>query len=108
MTALPVLKGKHVVLRPLCVTDKVDRFACGRNAEYVRMMGGDSRNMPPLTPEEVDWWFDRMMANGGILEPRGFANSPLPLSGQSCLSPLPPVSEEVAKWRWRLETLDFQ
>ena len=60
MNAVPVLKGKHVVLRPLRPMDKVDRFACGRNAEYVRMMGGDFRNMPPLTPEEVDAWYDRM------------------------------------------------
>ena len=61
MPAVLVLKGKHVVLRPLRPMDKVDRFACGRNAEYVRMMGGDFRNMPPLTPEEVDAWYDRMV-----------------------------------------------
>ncbi len=62
MTALPVLKGKHVVLRPPRPIDKTDRFACGRNAEYVRMMGGDFERMPPLTPEEVDAWYDRMAA----------------------------------------------
>ena len=26
------------------------------------MMGGDYRGMPPLTPEEVDAWFDKMAA----------------------------------------------
>ena len=60
MPAVPTLKGRHVLLRPLRVTDKVDRFACGRNSEYVRMMGGDHLQMPPLTPEEVDVWYDRM------------------------------------------------
>jgi ribosomal-protein-alanine N-acetyltransferase len=60
VAAVPVLKGKHVVLRPPRPTDKVDRFACGRNSEYVRMMGGDYGTMPPLTPEEVDVWYDRM------------------------------------------------
>ncbi len=60
MPAVPVLRGKHVLLRPLRINDKLDRFACGRNAEYVRMMGGDFEAMPPLTPEEVDAWYDRM------------------------------------------------
>ena len=62
MNAVAVLKGKHVSLRPLRVNDKLDRFGCGRNAEYVWMMGGDFERMPPLTPEEVDAWYDRMSA----------------------------------------------
>jgi ribosomal-protein-alanine N-acetyltransferase len=68
MPAVHVLKGKHILLRPLRVNDKIDRIACGRNFEYVRMMGGDYERMPPLTPEEVDAWFDRMAS-----EPHGWA-----------------------------------
>lgn len=62
MPAVPILRGRLAVLRPLRETDRLDRFACGRNSEYVRMMGGDYLHMPPLTPEEVDGWFDRMAA----------------------------------------------
>ncbi|MBP2019032.1 RimJ/RimL family protein N-acetyltransferase [Symbiobacterium terraclitae] len=59
---VPVLKGARVVLRPPREQDKQDRLACGRSAEYIRMVGGDHRRVAPLTPEQVDRWYERLLA----------------------------------------------
>lgn len=62
MTPVPVLRGQRLVLRTPRESDKRDRLACGRNPEEVRMYGGDHRDLPPLTPEEVERWYARQCA----------------------------------------------
>jgi RimJ/RimL family protein N-acetyltransferase len=45
-------------LRPPRPEDKETRRAYGRNAEYLRLDGDDPRNATPLTPDELDGWYD--------------------------------------------------
>ncbi|MHB9144956.1 MAG: hypothetical protein ACYC5Y_06425 [Symbiobacteriia bacterium] len=52
-----ILRAPTVTLRPLREEDKADRLACGRQAEYVRMVGGDPRNLRPFTREDANRWF---------------------------------------------------
>lgn len=59
---VPTLKGDRLVLRPPREQDKLDRLSYGRNAEYVRMAGGDHRHLPPLTAEQVERWYQRLLA----------------------------------------------
>ena len=49
----PMLAGKNLVLRRPQEQDIEDRLAYGRHVEIVRMYGGDTRNMKPLTREEA-------------------------------------------------------
>jgi ribosomal-protein-alanine N-acetyltransferase len=49
----PTLTGKRVTLRRPRDQDVEDRLKYGRHAEIVRMYGGDSRDMKPLTREEA-------------------------------------------------------
>ena len=55
-----ILTGSQVVLRPPRETDKGDRLACGRDAEFRKMVGGDPRSLPPLTVAEVEAWYDQL------------------------------------------------
>jgi RimJ/RimL family protein N-acetyltransferase len=57
---LPELRGLQVLLRSPREADKSDRLECGRDAEFVRMVGGDPSELPPLTVEEVDRWYERI------------------------------------------------
>lgn len=50
------------MLRPPRVQDKQDRLACGRDPEYVRMVGGNYRNVRPLTAEQVERWYQLLLA----------------------------------------------
>lgn len=63
MDRVPVLRGEHVVLRPPQPSDRLDRLACGRHAEYVRMVGGDYRNVAVLTEDEADRWYSRLASS---------------------------------------------
>ena len=53
----PLLKGKAIILRPPRASDKHERLAYGRDAEFRRMVGGDPRTLPPLTEAEVKVWY---------------------------------------------------
>lgn len=57
IVARPVLGEGGLVLRPPRPSDKQDRFNCGTDPEFVRMRGGDYRDIPPLTREDVDRWY---------------------------------------------------
>lgn len=52
----PLLKGARLLLRPPRAQDKQDRLAAGRDLAYRKMVGGDPRTLPRLTPDEVDEW----------------------------------------------------
>src|SRR5882724_11027852 len=52
-----VLRGDRLVLRSPVESDKRDRLAYGRNAEFRRMVGGNPATMPPLIQEEVEMWY---------------------------------------------------
>jgi [ribosomal protein S5]-alanine N-acetyltransferase len=49
----PIIKGKNVILRKPKESDIIDRYNCGRSKELVRMYGGDTRNLKPLTMAEA-------------------------------------------------------
>jgi RimJ/RimL family protein N-acetyltransferase len=52
-----VLQGKSLMLRRPQESDKLDRLAAGRNAEFRKMVGGDPYDCPPLTQAEVEQWY---------------------------------------------------
>ena len=60
MEELPALNGPRLLLRTPRGSDRRDRLSCGRNAEYVRMLAGDDRNLAPMTAEEADRWYARL------------------------------------------------
>jgi RimJ/RimL family protein N-acetyltransferase len=60
MNQSPLLEGKRVLLRKPVRQDVEDRMECGRHPEIVRMYGGDTRNMMPLTKDEVISWYDKV------------------------------------------------
>src|SRR5438128_172024 len=66
----PVLHSERVILRPARAQDKRDRLACGRSAEFVRMVGGDDRDLQPLTPEDAGRWYHAVCTDplGWIIE----------------------------------------
>ncbi|MCA1066189.1 GNAT family protein (plasmid) [Rossellomorea sp. AcN35-11] len=49
----PTIKGEKVILRKPRDSDIIDRYNCGRRKELVRMYGGDTRKIKPLTMEEA-------------------------------------------------------
>ena len=51
------LQGSRVLLRGFEERDKGARLASGRHAEEVRMYGGDTGGLAPLTAEDVDRWY---------------------------------------------------
>ena len=57
-----ILRSERVLLLPPQSSDKTDRLAIGRHAEFVRMNGGDDRALTPLTAEEVERWYARLAA----------------------------------------------
>lgn len=52
-----------VVLREPRETDRDDRLAIGRHAEFVLLVGGDDRDLATLTGEEVDAWYRDVAAD---------------------------------------------
>ncbi len=73
MDHLPVLRGERVVLRSPKPSDRLDRLACGRHVEYVRMVGGDHRYVAELTVEEADRWYSGVVRCplGWVIEAEG-------------------------------------
>jgi [ribosomal protein S5]-alanine N-acetyltransferase len=59
----PTIKGERVILRKPKDSDITDRYNCGRSKELVRMYGGDTRNIKPLTMEDATRFIDRILAN---------------------------------------------
>jgi RimJ/RimL family protein N-acetyltransferase len=59
---LSELRGPRVLLRPPRDADKSERLKYGRNAEFVRMVGGDPDAMSPLTVDEVGRWYDQTVS----------------------------------------------
>lgn len=51
------LKGKHIILRAPKETDIEDYLQCGKNPEIIRMYGGDTRYITPLTREKAIKWY---------------------------------------------------
>jgi len=58
----PSLHGASLTLRPPLPRDIDDRLRCGRDAEFVRMCGGDARQVAPLTIEDARGWYARQRA----------------------------------------------
>jgi len=59
----PTITGKHVVLRAPCETDIEERLKIGRSTEYIRMCGGDTRNLPLFTRDDALRWYEFITSN---------------------------------------------
>ncbi len=55
---VPRLEASRVVLRPLREDDKIAKLAIPRDAEYVRLNGGDPSEAGPRSPRDVDDWYE--------------------------------------------------
>ena len=58
------MRSERLLLRAPRAADKKDRLACGRDPELVRMYGGDSRQVGPLTARAVDSWYQAVCGDG--------------------------------------------
>ena len=56
----PLLEDESVILRAPRESDKQDRLAYGRDADFRKMVGGDPRTLPPLTTAEVEQWYHQV------------------------------------------------
>ena len=65
---VPTLRGERLTLRAPTASDAGDRLRAGRHAEFVRLCGGDTRDLQPLTAAEAAAWYRRLAA-----EPLGWA-----------------------------------
>ncbi|MHB1683968.1 MAG: GNAT family N-acetyltransferase [Bacilli bacterium] len=63
MNKSPTIQGKNVVLRKPKESDTLDRYNCGRSEELVRMYGGDTRNLKPLTMEDAKKFVDSVLSH---------------------------------------------
>ncbi len=59
----PILENGSVVLRPPRPEDKEARLAYGHHPEFIRLDGDDPRRLSPLTPEDIDRWYDLFRAD---------------------------------------------
>lgn len=60
---LPVLRSQRLILRQPIATDIADRHALGRDPEIYRMLGADTRSLPPLTEEQAKAWVENIAAH---------------------------------------------
>jgi len=56
MPSLPTLYGPRILLRAPRPGDEADRLHCGRDADFVRGVGGDPRDLRQLTAEDAAGW----------------------------------------------------
>lgn len=57
----PVLRGAHVLLRPVRPQDQQERLAHGRDPEFHRMVGGSpERAHQPLTHADAERWYEQI------------------------------------------------
>lgn len=59
----PTLRGERVLLRSPRPDDTADRLRCGRDMEFRRMVGGDTRTNPPFTAAEAEEWCGKIAAD---------------------------------------------
>jgi RimJ/RimL family protein N-acetyltransferase len=59
----PVLQGVRLRLRSVADGDTEARLALGNHAEIVRLFGGSTRELRPLTREAASAWCDRLKAH---------------------------------------------
>jgi Acetyltransferases, including N-acetylases of ribosomal proteins len=63
MNQAPDLTGQRLLLRKPQQKDIADRISYGRTYEFVRMCGGDTRNLTPFTEEDGQRWFEFVSSN---------------------------------------------
>lgn len=63
MNQAPDLIGQQILLRKPRQKDIADRISCGRTNEFVRMCGGDTRNLTPFTEEDGQRWYEFVSSN---------------------------------------------
>lgn len=58
MTMTPTMKGRMAVLRAPVPSDQADRQACGRDQDFIRMVGGDATTATDrLSDSDADAWY---------------------------------------------------
>ena len=62
MNRAPRLVGTRIILRRPLKRDIDDRLRLGRHPEIVRIFGGDTRNLQPITNQEAIAWYQGMLA----------------------------------------------
>ena len=60
-SALPILTGKSVSLRPPRPEDAAARLALGNHPEIVRMYGGSSSDVRPMAAESAERWVQSLI-----------------------------------------------
>ena len=55
---VPRLEAHRLVLRPLREDDKITLMAIPRDAEYIRLFGGDPATAGPRSSEDVERWYE--------------------------------------------------
>ncbi len=60
--AAPTLWDERLTLRAPRISDRQDRLAIGRHAEFVYLNGGSTRTLAPLTTPEIEQWYERLDA----------------------------------------------
>jgi [ribosomal protein S5]-alanine N-acetyltransferase len=70
---VPELHGQRVLLRRVRPGDEADRLACGRDADAVRMYGGDADTVRPFTAEDARRWYASQLEqpHGWVMEVEG-------------------------------------
>ena len=61
---LPVLKGKHVTLRPPVPQDIEARFQLGSDPEIHRLFGGSRDDFRPMKEDGARRWVERLRDHG--------------------------------------------
>lgn len=58
-----IIINEELLIRKPKLSDKKDRISLGRNAEFVRMVGGSTKSMNPYTSEDAEKWYQRESDN---------------------------------------------
>jgi len=61
MNNAPILKLDNILLRKPKIEDIQARILYGRSAEFVKMCGGDTRNMNDFTLEDANSWYVKIL-----------------------------------------------
>lgn len=59
----PTLRDPRITLRRVVEGDKTDRLMIGRDADAVRMYGGDWRTVQPFTEADAERWYQHQLRN---------------------------------------------
>src|SRR5690554_5223995 len=62
MNKSPTIIIKRLTLRKPMESDIQDRFRCGSSWDWIRMLGGDTRNMGAFSMDDAEEWYREIMS----------------------------------------------